>query len=93
MVDLRWPSAFRPFFEDLEERLPEYRAVETPTLLVSGEQDRALLTGNLDGLKDYVADLTIERIPEGSHWVNNSRAGYLPVRMAARVGEQTAHAA
>lgn len=43
--------------------------VKVPTLVIWGEQDRALLTGNLDGLEDYIADLTIKRIPDGTHWV------------------------
>ncbi len=43
--------------------------VSVPTLVVWGEQDRFLLTGCLDGLRDYVPDLRVERIPEGSHWV------------------------
>jgi len=45
--------------------------VRVPTLVIWGEQDRALLTGNLDGLERFVPDLTVERIPEGSHWVVN----------------------
>ena len=30
--------------------------------------------------------------PSGNHWVSIKRAGYLPVRRAARVGEQTTQA-
>lgn len=44
-------------------------AISTPTLVLWGERDTALLTGNLDGLEDHVADLTVIRIPEGTHWV------------------------
>ncbi len=43
--------------------------VTLPTLVIWGEKDTALLLGNLDGLEAYVADLTIRRIPNGSHWV------------------------
>jgi pimeloyl-ACP methyl ester carboxylesterase len=43
--------------------------VTMPTLVIWGMQDTALLPGNLDGLKDVVADLTVERVPDGSHWV------------------------
>ena len=43
--------------------------VRVPTLVIWGERDRALLTGNLVGLERFVPDLTIERIPDGSHWV------------------------
>lgn len=47
----------------------EMFAVKVPTLVIWGEQDRALLTGNLDGLEEYVEDLTVKRIPDGTHWV------------------------
>jgi len=43
--------------------------VNVPTLVIWGEKDTALLTGNLLGLEEYVPDLTIKRIPDGSHWV------------------------
>lgn len=48
---------------------PEALKVEVPTLVIWGEQDTALLTGNLEGLEEYVPDLEITRIPEGTHWV------------------------
>ncbi len=47
----------------------EFLAVKVPTLVIWGELDTALLTGNLDGLEDYVDELTVKRIPDGSHWV------------------------
>ena len=43
--------------------------VKVPTLVIWGEKDTALLTGNLDGLDKYVPNLTIKRIPDGTHWV------------------------
>jgi pimeloyl-ACP methyl ester carboxylesterase len=43
--------------------------VKVPTLVIWGEKDTALLTGNLDGLDKYVPQLSIKRIPEGTHWV------------------------
>jgi len=52
---------------------PEMLAVRVPTLVIWGEQDHALLTGNLDGLEDYVEDLTVKRIPDGSHWVSHEQ--------------------
>ena len=39
------------------------------TLLVWGERDRYLGPGLLEGLDRWVSNLTIERIPEASHWV------------------------
>lgn len=43
--------------------------VNVPTLVIWGEKDTALLTGNLDGLDAHVPLLTVRRIPEGTHWV------------------------
>ncbi len=43
--------------------------IEVPTLVIWGEKDRYLLTGNLEGLDQFVPNLTVKRIPEGSHWV------------------------
>jgi pimeloyl-ACP methyl ester carboxylesterase len=43
--------------------------VTVPTLVVWGMSDVALLPGMLEGLEEFVPDLTIERIPEGTHWV------------------------
>jgi len=52
---------------------PEMLAVKVPTLVIWGEQDHALLTGNLDGLQAYIEDLTVKRIPDGSHWVSHEQ--------------------
>jgi pimeloyl-ACP methyl ester carboxylesterase len=43
--------------------------VRVPTLVIWGDRDRALLPGNLEGLDQFVPDLTIRRIPEANHWV------------------------
>jgi pimeloyl-ACP methyl ester carboxylesterase len=43
--------------------------VRVPTLVIWGEKDTALLPQNLDGLEQYVPDLIVRRIPDGSHWV------------------------
>ena len=48
-------------------------AVKVPTLVIWGEKDTALLTGNLVGLDQFVSSLSIKRIPEGSHWVIHER--------------------
>jgi len=48
---------------------PSAFAVKVPTLVIWGEKDTALLTQNLDGLDEFVPQLTIKRIPDGSHWV------------------------
>jgi len=43
--------------------------VRVPTLVIWGEKDTALLTGNLNGLEQYVPALTVRRIPDATHWV------------------------
>jgi len=61
-----------PFTNESDDSLsadPALFMVRAPTLVVWGERDRWLLTGNLDGLDRYVPNLTIKRIPDGSHWV------------------------
>lgn len=48
---------------------PSQFVVKVPTLVIWGEKDRYLLKGNLEGLDEWVADLTIKRISDGSHWM------------------------
>ena len=48
---------------------PGQLIVKVPTLVIWGEKDTALTTGNLDGLNEFVPQLTIKRVPDGSHWV------------------------
>jgi epoxide hydrolase 4 len=43
--------------------------VRVPTLVIWGERDTALTVKNLDGLEQYVPELTVKRIPDASHWV------------------------
>lgn len=43
--------------------------IETPTLIVWGEEDAALGLETLEGTDTQVRDLTIERLPGVSHWV------------------------
>ena len=43
--------------------------IETPTLIVWGEEDAALGVELLDGTEAHVRDLTIRRLPGVSHWV------------------------
>jgi len=53
----------------------EMLEVKVPTLVIWGELDQALLTGNLEGLGEYVSGLAIRRIPGGSHWVTHEQPG------------------
>ena len=48
---------------------PELATVRVPTLVIWGEKDVALTVKNLDGLEKFVPQLTVKRVPDGSHWV------------------------
>lgn len=43
--------------------------IQTPTLVLWGEKDTALLTGNLEGLENVVKTLAVKRIPSAGHWI------------------------
>jgi len=48
--------------------------VRVPTLVLWGEEDRALLPGCLDGLEQCVPELEVVRVPGASHWIVHERA-------------------
>ena len=55
-------------------RMPDRRnigdgVVETPTLVLWGEQDLALDIHLLDGMEQWVPNVTVKRFPDASHWV------------------------
>ncbi len=58
---------------------PGMVTVRVPTLVIWGEADTALPPTLLDGLDAYVADLRIERVPGGTHWLVHEQ----PARVAA----------
>jgi pimeloyl-ACP methyl ester carboxylesterase len=64
------PTGAQASANDLGQALPK---IAVPTLVIWGEKDTALLTGNLDGLDAHVSPLTIRRIPDGTHWVVHER--------------------
>lgn len=43
--------------------------ITVPTLVIWGEKDTYLLPGNLEGLEQYVTNLTVKRVPDASHWI------------------------
>ena len=57
--------------------------IAVPTLVIWGEQDTALLPGNLTGLAEYVPNLRVVRIPTGTHWVIHEE----PARITAAIRE------
>jgi len=63
---------YRAAFRETIRRLPRGglgdRPIEAPTLVVWGERDPALSVSLLEDLDRWVADLTIERLPDAGHW-------------------------
>jgi pimeloyl-ACP methyl ester carboxylesterase len=60
---------------------PKDFAVRVPTLVIWGERDPALLPALLDGLETLVPELTVQRLPECSHWLVHEQ----PQRIAALI--------
>jgi pimeloyl-ACP methyl ester carboxylesterase len=60
---------YRAAFRTKSKLQGPWPAIETPTLIVWGEEDAALGVELLDGTDAYVRDLTIRRLPGVSHWV------------------------
>lgn len=46
-----------------------FPVVETPTLMIWGEEDKVLIPSTTDGAGDFVKDLTLRFIPGVGHWV------------------------
>ena len=63
------PNLSQEFFSDIE-RQPATTSlkVHVPTLVIWGMQDPSQLPGLLDGLGDYVSDLTVVRIDDAGHY-------------------------
>lgn len=47
--------------------------IEVPTRILWGMQDRALRPALLEGLEKYIADLSIRRIADASHWITHEQ--------------------
>ena len=58
-------------------------SIAAPTLLLWGEQDQALDIALTDGVEDHVADLTLQRLPGVSHWVQEDASDTVNARVAA----------
>ena len=47
--------------------------VDTPTLVMWGMKDAALLAGNLVGLEEFVSDLTVVEFADATHWIGHEQ--------------------
>lgn len=66
---------YRAAFRSPGKLAGPYPVLETPTLIIWGEQDSALGVELLDGTEAHVRNLTIERLPGVSHWVQQEAPG------------------
>lgn len=57
--------------------------LDTPTLLLWGEQDLALGRELSERTEEYVSDLTIRYLPEAIHWVQQDEPEAVNAMMAA----------
>jgi epoxide hydrolase 4 len=61
----------------------EMLTVDIPTLVIWGMQDAALLPELVDGLEEYVPHLTLEKVPEASHWIIHEQPQRVIASLAA----------
>ncbi len=56
---------------------PEFVTVHLPTLVIWGEEDRALPPSMLDGLAQFVPRLKLQRVPGAGHWIIHEQPALL----------------
>jgi pimeloyl-ACP methyl ester carboxylesterase len=61
----------------------EMLTVDLTTLVLWAMEDAALPPALVEGLEDYVRDLTLERVPGASHWIVHERPAFVAQRLAA----------
>ena len=61
----------------------EMLTVDIPTLVLWGMQDTALLPELMDGLEDYIPRLTLEKVPDASHWIVHEQPQRVAQSLAA----------
>lgn len=57
--------------------------ITVPTTVLWGEADHALLPGLLEGLEQWVPDLTVHRQPQASHWIVHEQPDWVISRLKA----------
>lgn len=66
---IRMTEAQNPFFAALDARLPEYRSISTPTLVVSGDEDRVMAPKVQRKITSILPNSRFELIPGAGHVV------------------------
>jgi pimeloyl-ACP methyl ester carboxylesterase len=64
---VRLTRAQDPFFEELESRMPEYRAIETPTLVLAAEDDRVVSPRVQQKIAAILPNARFEMIRDAGH--------------------------
>ena len=62
---------------------PVWGVIQTPTLMIWGEADKALGLELTEGYAPYVCDFTLERLPGVSHWVQQEAPDTVNARLTA----------
>ncbi|MDB5915563.1 MAG: alpha/beta hydrolase [Ramlibacter sp.] len=58
-------------------------SIEIPTLVVWAMEDAALLPELVEGLDEYIPDLTLEKVPGASHWIIHERPQFIAQKLGA----------
>ena len=77
MINYYRANAVRPGPE------PDWGVINTPTLTIWGEEDKALGLELTEGYDAYVSDFTVERLPGVSHWVQQEAPDAVNARLTA----------
>jgi len=62
---------------------PEMLMVEIPTLVLWAMDDVALPPALVEGLHEYVPQLTLEKVPDATHWIVHERPALVAERLGA----------
>ena len=66
-----------------------FPVVETPTLMIWGEDDKVLLPSSIDGAGEFVKDLTLRFLPGGGHWGQQEAPEEVNGMLSAWLGGQS----
>jgi pimeloyl-ACP methyl ester carboxylesterase len=84
---LRPPRGEDPGAADIT--LPrEMLTVDIPTLVLWAMEDVALPPELIEGLDEYVSQLTLEKVPGATHWIVHERPEFIAERLAAFLSVQ-----
>jgi len=66
---IRLTEAQNPFFGTLDEKMPQYRAIQTPTLILAGAEDRAIPPWVQEKLCDILPNTRYKAVEDSGHVV------------------------